>query len=77
MKKVAAPIKYTIPKSKPLHAREVGVAFESRPSAQLGATLFNEIFHVASAFSEEERFVAVCDDAVACAKKLPSDFHLN
>lgn len=36
--------------------------------------LFNERFHVAETFSESERLVAVCDDALECAKSLPANF---
>ena len=36
--------------------------------------LFNERFHVADTFSESERLVAVCADALACAKSLPANF---
>ena len=36
--------------------------------------LFNERFHVAETFSESERLVAICDDALACAKSLPANF---
>jgi DNA modification methylase len=37
-------------------------------------TLFNGAPRVAESFSEDERFVAVCDDALSFARKLPGDF---
>jgi adenine-specific DNA-methyltransferase len=36
--------------------------------------LFNDRFQVAETFSQGERLVAVCDDALACAKSLPANF---
>jgi DNA modification methylase len=39
----------------------------------MSKTLFNESFDVAEVFSPEKCFVAVCDDALACATGLPSD----
>ena len=41
---------------------------------QMVKNLFNERFHVAETFSESERLVAMCDDALACAKSLPANF---
>jgi hypothetical protein len=38
------------------------------------ATLFNERIHVAETFSEDERLVAICGDALECAKSLPTNF---
>jgi len=40
----------------------------------MAETLFNGEIRVAESFSEEERFVALCDDALACASKLPDEF---
>jgi len=36
--------------------------------------LFQKQFHVAKMFSENERLVTVCNDALECARSLPSDF---
>ena len=38
------------------------------------ANLFNENISIADAFSEDERLVTVCDDALECAKSLPTNF---
>jgi len=38
------------------------------------ATLFNERIQIADTFSENERLVTVCDDALQCAKSLPTNF---
>jgi len=38
------------------------------------ANLFNETISIADAFSEDERLVTVCDDALECAKSLPTNF---
>lgn len=38
------------------------------------ANLFNEKISIADAFSEDERLVTVCDDALDCAKSLPTNF---
>jgi len=38
------------------------------------SSLFNERIHVAEMFSENERLVAICDDALECAKSLPTNF---
>jgi DNA modification methylase len=38
------------------------------------ANLFNDRIQVADTFSENERLVTVCDDALECAKSLPTDF---
>lgn len=38
------------------------------------ANLFNEQVHIAERFSENERFVTICDDALECAKALPANF---
>jgi adenine-specific DNA-methyltransferase len=37
------------------------------------ANLFNERIQIADKFSEEERLVTVCDDALECAKSLPTN----
>lgn len=37
------------------------------------ANLFNEKIQIAEAFSEDERLVTVCDDALECAKSLPTN----
>ncbi len=36
--------------------------------------LFNEELHVAERFSENERLVTVCEDALKCATELPANF---
>ncbi|MBI3882365.1 MAG: site-specific DNA-methyltransferase, partial [Verrucomicrobia bacterium] len=36
--------------------------------------LFNQDVRVAESFSEDERLVTVCDDALACASELPTNF---
>ena len=36
--------------------------------------LFNEELRVAEQFSEDERLVTVCDDALKCASSLPTNF---
>jgi len=36
--------------------------------------LFNERIHVAETFSDDERLVLICDDALECAKSLPTNF---
>ena len=38
------------------------------------ASRFNERFQIADTFSENERLVAICDDALECAKSLPTNF---
>jgi DNA modification methylase len=38
------------------------------------ADLFNEKISIADAFSKDERLVTVCDDALECAKALPTNF---
>ena len=37
------------------------------------ANLFNEKIKIADTFSEDERLVTVCDDALECAKDLPTN----
>lgn len=37
------------------------------------ANLFNEKIQIADTFSEDERLVTVCDDALECAKSLPTN----
>ena len=36
--------------------------------------LFNEQIHIAETFSDDERLVLICDDALECAKSLPTNF---
>ncbi len=38
------------------------------------ANLFNERIQIGDTFSENERLVTVCDDALECAKSLPTNF---
>src|ERR1035437_10892276 len=38
------------------------------------ANLFNEQIQIADTFSEDERLVTICDDALECAKALPTNF---
>lgn len=38
------------------------------------STLFNERIRVAEMFSDDERLVLVCNDALECAKNLPANF---
>lgn len=37
-------------------------------------SLFNERIHVAETFSEDKRLVLICNDALECAKSLPTNF---
>ncbi|MBI3850599.1 MAG: site-specific DNA-methyltransferase [Verrucomicrobia bacterium] len=38
------------------------------------SNLFNERIQIADTFSENERLVTICDDALVCAKSLPTNF---
>jgi len=41
---------------------------------EMVTNLFNERIQIADTFSENERLVTICDDALECAKSLPTNF---